>query len=129
MLNRLDFPDEFAVTSTAAASSTAPSRRWKSSDELKAIVRDGLLLIEQPEREQLIRDLEREMNQAGLTLSSHLILIGIHAKSHSELTPNEVGHFVRFINMTAPRLMPAIERVLARYLAFCREKEPLRPAA
>ena len=117
MLNRLDFPNEFTA------------RRWQSPDELKAIVRDGLMLIEQPDREQLTREIEREMNRAGLALRSHLILIGIPAASHAELTPNEVGHFVRFIDMTAPRLMPAIERVLARYLAFWREQEPLRPAA
>ena len=128
MLNRLDFPNEFAGASSAA-SNAAGSRRRQSPDELKAIVREGLLLMEQPDREQLVRDLEREMNRAGLTLCSHLILIGIPAASHSELTPNEVGHLVRFIDMTAPRLMPAIERVLARYLAFWREQEPLRPAA
>jgi hypothetical protein len=120
MLNELQLSNEFAVTSSAAA-----SRRWRSSDELKAIVRDGLILMDQPEREQLIRDLAGEMKVAGLTMSSHLLMIGIPATDLSELTPNEVGHFVRFIEMTAPRFMPAIERVLARYIAFWR-KEPLR---
>lgn len=129
MLNELQLSNEFTVTSNAA-----PLRRWRSSDELKAIVRDELILMEQPEREQLIRELAREMNGAGLKMSSHLLMIGIPATDLSELTPNEVGHFVRFIEMTAPRLMPAIERVLARYIAFWRAEpfcveELLQPAA
>lgn len=114
---------------SAVASIANPPRRGASSDELKTIVRDGLIAMEQLEREQMILDLEREMRMSGFTLSSHLILIGISAKCHSELTPSEVGHLVRFIDLTAPRLMPAIERVLARYIDFWREQEPLRPAA
>ncbi|HEX5733804.1 MAG TPA: hypothetical protein VF131_13290 [Blastocatellia bacterium] len=129
MLDRLELSNESNVALTGAPSSAAPSRRWQSSDDLKAIVRNGLISMEQAEREQLIRDIDREMDQAGLTLCSNLILIGIPAASHSELTPNEVGHLVRFIDMTAPRLMPAIERVLARYLDCWREQETLRPAA
>ena len=124
MLNLLQSSNESAAASIAAAPC-----RWIDSDELKARVRDGMILMEQTEREQLIRDLERELNNAGFLISSHLIMIGIPAQSHSELTPNEVGHFVRFLKLTAPRLMPAIERVLARHIAFLREQEPLQPAA
>ena len=124
MLNLLQLSNE-----PAAASNTAAPRRGLDSDQLKAAVRDGLILMGQAEREQLILDLESELNRLGLTMSSHMIMIGIPATSPSELTPNEVGHFVRFLSLTAPGLMPAIERVLARHIARLREEEPLRPAA
>jgi len=65
------------------------------------------------------------MNRAGLSMCSHLIMIGIPAASLEELTPNEVGHFIRFLDLTAPRLMPAVERVLSSYIAFFREEDPL----
>jgi hypothetical protein len=129
VLNKLDLSNEIAVTPTATASTVAPPRRWGSPDDLKAIVRDGLILMKPHEREQLIRDLEREVSLFISPLSLHPILIGIPATSHFELTPNDVGHLVRFIDLTVPRLMPAIERVLARYPALWREQELLRPAA
>lgn len=124
MLSLLQSSNESAPDSNAAACG-----RRVDPDELKAVVRDGMILMGQAEREQLTRDLERELDHLGMRMSSHMIMIGIPAASHSELTPNEVGHFVRFLNLTAPRLMPAIERVLARHIAFLREEEPLQPAA
>jgi hypothetical protein len=120
MLKRLMLCDEVAAT-----------KRWLDSDELKAIVRDAMILMAQAEREQLVIDIEQEMNRAGLSMRSHLIMIGIPAASLEELTPNEVGHFIRFVDLTAPRLMPAIERVLSPYIAFFRDEDLLasRPAA
>src|SRR5215208_1962468 len=121
MLNGLELSNEVAATPT----------RWPDPDELKVRVRDGLILIDQAAREQFLIDLEREMRRAGLSICSHLIPIGIPATSRCEMTPNEAGHLVRYLHITAPRLMPAIERVLSRYIAFSREEEPLAicPAA
>lgn len=94
----------------------APGRL--DSERLKTIVREGLITMHPPEREQVVLDLEAEMNRAGSTMRSYLIPLGIPGTSAGELTPNEVGHLIRFLTVAAPELMPAVERVLSRYSAF-----------
>lgn len=96
-------------------------RRWLDADALKAVVRDGLLSMQLPEREQFIQALETELNCAGSTLRAYLVLLGIAGTTPDELTPNEVGHLIRFLSITVPELMPATERVLSRYRAFPQE--------
>ena len=83
-------------------------------DELKDSVREMLLLMEAPERTLFIETLAYEMFHFGLSISAYLIPLGIPAKGAEDLTPNEVGHLVRFFSINAPKAMPAVVRLLAR---------------
>ena len=120
MLNQLEQSDSQVATS---------SLRWLDSDELKELVRDRLITIGLQEREDFVQALEREMRKAGLTLSSHLLLIGIPAKAPDELSPNEVGHLVRYLNMNEPELMPIVSRVMASFNLFLESDEPSQVAS
>jgi hypothetical protein len=44
--------------------------------------------------------------------------LGIPARSVEELTPTEVGHLVRYLKLTVPESIRAIERAVSRYPAF-----------
>jgi hypothetical protein len=89
-------------------------------DELKAVVRDGLVQMALQEREDFIRVLEDEMRRAKLNMRSYLIPLGIPARVPGELTPTEVGHLVRYLKINVPQAMAAVERALARYSLFGR---------
>ena len=87
-------------------------------DVLKKEVRDGLLLMNVPEREAFIQALETEVRRAGLTIRSYLVPLGISAMKTAELTPLEVAHLVRFLKINFPQAAPAIAKVLARFGAL-----------
>jgi len=95
-----------------------PSLRWVDSNELKGLVRDRLTAMGLQQREEFVQALELEMRKAGSTLRSHLLLIGIPAKCPDELTPNEVGHLIRYFNISEPELMPVVSRVISRFSLF-----------
>ncbi|HYV03345.1 MAG TPA: hypothetical protein VFB82_02095 [Blastocatellia bacterium] len=83
-------------------------------DELKDSVRETLLLMEPPERTLFIETLAYEMFHFGLSISAYLIPLGIPAKGAEDLTPNEVGHLIRFFSINVPKAMPAVVRLLRR---------------
>lgn len=98
---------------------TAPVS-WSAVDanELKEVVRDGLVAMTTAEREEFIRTLEAEMRRAGQNMRAYLIPLGIPGRSPEDLTPTEVAHMIRFLKLNVPQAMPAIERVQALYEVF-----------
>jgi hypothetical protein len=88
------------------------------ADDLKTMVRDGLVAMTYEDREAFIQALETEMRRAGLSMRAYLIPLGISAMTTAELTPSDIGHVVRFLKINVPRAMPAIEKAIARFAAF-----------
>jgi hypothetical protein len=87
-------------------------------NELKSLVRDGLVAMNMADREDFIQGLETEMRRTNLNMRAYLIPLGIPGRSPEDLTPTEVGHLIRFLKINVPQAMPAIERALARYEVF-----------
>jgi hypothetical protein len=94
--------------------------KWSAIDanELKAVVRDGLVAMNMADREEFIGTLEGELRRAGLNMRAYLVPLGIPGRSPEDLTPTEVAHLMRFLKLNVPRAVPAIERALARYSIF-----------
>ncbi|HWO00129.1 MAG TPA: hypothetical protein VNS63_12765 [Blastocatellia bacterium] len=92
-------------------------------NELKGVIRDGLANMSMPDREEFIRTLEAEMRKISLNVRAYLIPLGIPGRSPEDLTPSEVGHLVRYLKLTVPRAMPAVERAMARYTVFSSDPE------
>lgn len=88
------------------------------ADELKSVVRDGLVGMNLAEREEFISALEGEMKSAGVNIRAYLVPLGIPGRSPEDLTPTEVGHLIRFFKINVPNAMSAILRVLNRWTAF-----------
>jgi hypothetical protein len=93
---------------------------WSQFDanELKAVIRDGLVAMNMVEREEFIGALEAQLRHVGLNMRAYLVPLGIPGRSPEDLTPTEVAHLIRFLKINVPRAMPAIERALARNTAF-----------
>jgi hypothetical protein len=93
---------------------------WTALDanELKSVVRDGMVAMNMSEREEFIGTLEAELRRAGLNMRAYLVPLGIPGRSPEDLTPTEVAHVIRFLKLNISRAMPAIERALARYASF-----------
>jgi len=87
-------------------------------EQLKSLVRDVLISMKTPEREDFIQALEAEMRRANFNMRAYLVPLGIPARNLEDLTPTEVGHFIRFLKRIVPQAMPAVERVTARYSDF-----------
>ena len=87
-------------------------------NELKSLVRDGLVAMNMADREDFIQGLETEMRRTNLNMRAYLIPLGIPGRSPEDLTPTEVGHLIRFLKMNVPQSTPAIERALARFGVF-----------
>jgi hypothetical protein len=87
-------------------------------NELKNVVRDGLVSMNMADREDFIQSLEMEMRRASLNMRAYLVPLGIPARTPEELTPTEVGHLIRFLKINVPQAMPAVERALSRYTVF-----------
>lgn len=98
----------------------AATVKWSALDanELKAIVRDGLVAMNMIEREEFIGTLEAEMRRAGLNMRSYLVPLGIPGRSPEDLTPTEVAHLIRFLKLNVNQAMSAVERSLTRYSIF-----------
>lgn len=101
----------------------AEPANWSAvdADELKAVVRDGLVGMSMTEREQFIGTLEAELRRAGLNMRGYLVPLGIPGRSTEDLTPTEVAHLIRFLKLNVSRAMPAVEKALARYENFSTE--------
>ena len=93
---------------------------WSALDanELKSIVRDGMVAMNMTEREEFIGTLESELRREGLNMRAYLVPLGIPGRSPEDLTPTEIAHVVRFLKLNVSKAMPAIERSLARYAVF-----------
>ena len=87
-------------------------------NDLKSLVRDGLVAMNMADREDFIQGLEIEMRRANLNMRAYLIPLGIPGRSPEDLTPTEVGHLIRFLKINVQQAMPAIEKALARYGVF-----------
>jgi len=88
------------------------ARENLDADRLKDSVREMLLLMEALERKLFIKTLEYEMSRSGLRIRDYLIPLGIPSTQAEDLTPNDVGHLVRFFRINVPKAMPAVLRVL-----------------
>ena len=89
-----------------------------TADELKELVRDGMLGMNITEREEFIGSLADELMRDNFRMSAYLVPLGIPGTSPEDLTPTEVGHLVRFLKMILPQSIGAVERTLTRYPAF-----------
>lgn len=87
-------------------------------DELKMVVRDVLAPMTTADRIAFILALEAELRSANLSMRSYLFLLGISATSPEELTPGDIGHFVRFLKINVPSAMRAVDGVIDRLSTF-----------
>jgi hypothetical protein len=97
---------------------TAVSLAKLDADELKSMVRDGLVSMNISEREDFISALESEMKSAGIDIRVYLVPLGIPGRSPEDLTPTEVGHLIRFLKINVPSAMSSILRALNRWTVF-----------
>ena len=88
------------------------ARQNLDADRMKDSVREMLVLMEALERKLFIKTLEYEMSCSGLSMRDYLIPLGILSTRAEDLTPNDVGHLVRFFRINVPKAMPAVLRVL-----------------
>lgn len=95
-------------------------------DELKSIVRDGLLSMDMDEREDFVRALAIEMRRANLMMSAYLIPLGIPGRVPEDLTPTEVGHLIRFFKINVPQAMPSVEQAMESFSVFAEELGQVR---
>lgn len=93
-------------------------------DDLKNVVRDELVLMSKTDREVFVQVLEIEMERANFSMRSYLVPLGIPGRTPAELTPTEIGHLVRFLKISVPRAMPAVQRAMARFSAFAEYRGP-----
>ena len=89
-----------------------------TADDLKELVRDGMLGLSITEREEFIGSLADELRRDHFSMSAYLVPLGIPGRSPEDLTPTEVGHLVRFLKMILPQSIRAVERALTRYPAL-----------
>ena len=87
-------------------------------NELKGVVRDGLVAMTLSDREEFIQALESEMRHVSLNVRSYLIPLGIPGRIPEDLTPTEVGHLIRYLKINVPHAMSAIERAMSGYSIF-----------
>lgn len=87
-------------------------------DEVKNIIRDGLVGMNISEREVFFEILDGEMRSLGLDVRKYLVPLGIPGRSPEDLTPTEIGHLVRYLKINAPKSMPAVEKAMSRFTAF-----------
>lgn len=102
----------------------APKMSGLDANELKAVIRDGLVEMTVADREEFIGTLEAELRRAGLNMRSYLVPLGIPGRSPEDLTPTEVAHLIRFLKLNVPHAMPAIGRALGRYEALFAKHRP-----
>jgi hypothetical protein len=118
--------DKMAKSVQTRNTSNASSLQNLPADELKNVVRDGLVSMNMSEREDFVRALEGEMEHAGLNIRAYLIPLGIPARSADDLTPTEVGHLVRYLKINVPKAMSAVLRALTRHNIFAEKLEQFR---
>lgn len=87
-------------------------------NELKGLIRDGLVAMNMADREAFIRSLEGEMRRVNLNMRAYLIPLGIPGRSPEDLTPTEVGHLVRFLKINVPQAMAAVQKAISSFDVF-----------
>src|SRR5260370_6758308 len=87
-------------------------------DELRNVIRDGLVGMNMSEREAFFETLEHEMRLFGLDVRKYLVPLGIPGRSPEDLTPTAIGHLVRYLKINAPQAMPAVDKAMSRFVAF-----------
>jgi hypothetical protein len=92
-------------------------------NELKSLVRDGLVSMNMAEREEFIQTLETEMRRNSLNMRAYLVPLGIPGRSPEDLTPTEVGHLIRFLKINVPAAMSAVEKAMARFTVFAEKAQ------
>src|SRR5258706_7530164 len=92
-------------------------------NELKSIVRDGLVSMSMADRESFIQALETQMRRASLNMRAYLVPLGIPGRSPEDLTPTEVGHLIRFLKINVPQAMPAVEKAMSQYRVFAEKAQ------
>ena len=102
----------------ATTTSSSASFDRLTPDELKALVRDGLVSMNMAERETFIQALEGEIEKFGFNIRSYLVPLGIPGRSPEDFTPTEVGHLVRYLKINVPTLGAAIDKALSRFTVF-----------
>ena len=109
-----------ATRSLHTRNQAAQSRQQSLSDpnELKSIVRDGLVSMTMADREEFIRTLEAEMRHASLNMRAYLVPLGIPGRSPEDLTPTEVGHLIRFLKINVPKASTPVQKAMARFNVF-----------
>jgi hypothetical protein len=85
-----------------------------SPDDLKSLVREGLVAMTIADRESFFETLESEMKEADLDIRAYLVPLGIPGRSAEDLTPNEVGHLLRYLKINVPKALTPMARVLNR---------------
>jgi hypothetical protein len=90
-------------------------------DELKMVVRYLLAPMTTADRLAFILALEAELRSANVNMRSYLFLLGISATSPEDLTPGDIGHFVRFLKINVPSAMRAVDGVIERFSGFTAE--------
>src|ERR671927_232989 len=114
------------INTRSISSRTQTARISRTSidpNELKGIVRDGLVAMTMADREEFIQSLETEMRRANLNMRAYLIPLGIPGRSPDDLTPTEVGHLVRFLKINVPQAMTAVEKAMSRYSIFAEKAQ------
>ena len=89
-----------------------------SPDELKGLVRESLVAMTMADRESFFQSLESEMKDADLDIRRYLVPLGIPGRSAEDLTPNEVGHLLRYLKINVPKSLGPMARVLNRCGVF-----------
>jgi hypothetical protein len=92
-------------------------------NELKSLIRDGLVSMNMAEREEFIQTLETEMRRTSLNMRAYLVPLGIPGRSPEDLTPTEVGHLIRFLKINVPAAMPAVEKAMSRFTVFAEKAQ------
>src|ERR1700742_5267303 len=82
-------------------------------NELKSVIRDGLVSMNMAEREEFIQTLETQKRRANLIKRAYLVPLGIPGRSPEDLTPTEVGHLVRFLKINVPAASSPIEKAIS----------------
>jgi hypothetical protein len=100
------------------AEMSRPGATSLDPNDLKGVVRDGLVSLTMTDREEFIQALETEMRRVNLNMRAYLIPLGIPARTPEDLTPTEVGHLIRFLKINVPQAMPAVERAMSRFAVF-----------
>ncbi len=92
-------------------------------NDIRSIVRDALVSMNMAEREEFILSLEDELRRAGLDMRSYLVPLGIPGHSPSELTPNEVGHLIRFLKINIPQAAAPVQKAMSRFNVFAEKPQ------
>ena len=76
---------------------------------LRDAVCDALSALSLDERSDFRNRLIAELRRAGLSIRSSLLMLGASASTTEELTAPEVASLIRYVRLTEPKAMMAVE--------------------